>query len=129
MLRTVTISGSYSKHFDRITSAKQEFEALGVEVLRPVSETVISSIDGLVRLEGDPQDYQDIHKAQLQAISGSDLLYVVNPGGYVGSAATLEIGYAHALGIPIATSEKAFEAAVAIIDHRVGSPTMVARDE
>lgn len=117
----VTIAGSYRKHFDRIVEAKQAFEALGATVLRPRSEQISSSDEDLVRLEGDPDDQRGIQDAQLQAINDSDLLYVVNPGGYVGASATLEVGYASGVTTQIVTSEPPFESAVALLSE-VGDP-------
>ncbi len=117
----VTIAGSYNKHFDRIVEAKHTFEELGAEVLRPRSETVRSKGEDLVRLEGDPDDETAIQKAQLEAIKASDLLYVVNPGGYVGSSATLEVGAAYAAGVAVVTSEPSFEAVVRRLSQ-VGAP-------
>jgi hypothetical protein len=121
MAVTVTIAGSYRKHFDRLVDAKQRFEALGAEVLRPHSTTISSTDEELVRLEGDPDDARAVQAAQFSAISRSQLLYVVNPGGYVGASATLEIGYAFRQGALIVTAEQAFEAVVATI-ARVGLP-------
>lgn len=119
----VTISGSYHKHFDRIVEAKRAFEGLGAEVLRPRGETIESKGEDLVRLRGDPDDETAIQEAQLEAIKASDLLYVVNPGGYVGSSATLEVGAARAVGIAVVTSERSFEPAVRRVGH-VGTPDM-----
>lgn len=118
----VTIAGSYRKHFDRIVEAKREFEEQGAEVLRPRTETVAASDSELVRLEGDPDDLREVREAQFEAIRGADVLYVVNPGGYVGSAATIEVGYAHRGGTPVVTSEPPFEADVAVLVAAVGSP-------
>lgn len=117
----VTIAGSYKKHLDRIVEAKRLFEELGAVVLRPRSETVESKNEGLVLLEGDPDDEEAIQRAQLEAIAESHILYVVNPGGYVGGEATLEVGYAVAAGVTVVTSEPSFEAGVGFLS-KVGTP-------
>ncbi len=39
----------------------------------------------------------------LRRIDGSDAVYVVNPGGYVGKSVSLDIGYALAKNIPVFT--------------------------
>lgn len=120
MKPVVTISGSYRKHFERLLAAKAAFEQLGVTVLRPHSERISSSSDEIVRLEGDPEDADGIQNAQLDAIRRSRLVYVVNPGGYVGPSTMLEVGYALGLGIPVILSEQAFEQSAAIAASRVG---------
>ena len=89
---TVTISGSYHKHMERILIAKRQFEQLGAVVLRPRTERIVSPEGALVRLEGDPLNVREVQLLQLEAIAASDLVYVVNPGGHVGASATLEVG-------------------------------------
>ena len=42
-----------------------------------------------------------------QAIDDSDALYVIDPGGYIGTLVTVEIGYALGKGKPVYFSEKA----------------------
>src|ERR1017187_7610830 len=100
---TVTISGSYRKHLNRILAAKRRFEELGAIVLRPHTEEVVSSEGALVRLQGDPLNVRAVQLLQLEAIAASELVYVVNPGGYVGASATLEVGDARRGGTLIVT--------------------------
>jgi hypothetical protein len=118
----VTISGSYRKHLDRILVAKRRFEELGATVLRPHTEEIADAEASLVRLQGDPDDVREVQSLQLQAIARSDLVYVVNPGGYVGASATLEVGYARRGATIVVTAEPAFEDAVATVVSGIGSP-------
>lgn len=117
----ITLCGSYSKHLDRILRAREEFVALGAEVLRPATDEVVSR-DGMVLLVGDPQDPYLLRQEQFAAIEASQLVYLVNPGGYVGAAATLETGYAVACGIPVVSSEDPFENEVELLVEGVGDP-------
>ena len=117
----VTIAGSYRKHFDRIVEAKRAFEALGAVVLRPAAEQIAEDEGELVRLEGDPDRLRAIKERQLEAIVDGDLLYVVNPGGYMGPSTTFEAGWAHRGGIPLVSSEPSFNADVAIYVSAVGT--------
>ncbi len=119
---TVTISGSYRKHLSAILRAREEFIELGISVLRPTSGRVIEDAGNFVRLEGDPEDPRRAADHQLTAIRSSNLLYVVNPGGYIGGSAMFEIGYAIALGLPVVSSEQPFEAAAAARTRAVGAP-------
>jgi hypothetical protein len=116
----ITIAGSYRKHLDRILACKHEFEQRGAMILRPHTDVVASESDEMVRLEGDPHEARLVHFAQLDAIRRSDVLYVVNPGGYVGASATGEVGYARACGILVVTMEPAFEDWVASMAADVG---------
>lgn len=119
----VTIAGSYRKHFDRLVRAKKDFEEVGVEVLRPKSTEISSADEELVRLEGDPGDISEVQERQLEALRDCDFVYVVNPGGYLGPSATLEVGYAHRAGTPIIASEAPFEPVVAAIILGVADPS------
>lgn len=117
----ITLSGSYSKHLERILRAREEFVSLGAEVLRPATDEVVSR-DGQVLLAGDPQDASLLRDEQFLAIDASEMLYLVNPGGYVGAAATLEAGYAHALGLPVIAAEEPFETEVELVVEGFGDP-------
>lgn len=117
----VTLAGSYSKHLDRILAVRAEFVALGADVLRPASDEVVSR-DGFVLLAGDPEDAAGVREEQFAAINASSLLYLVNPGGYVGAAATMEAGYATALGIPVVSAEEPFETEVELVVSGFGDP-------
>ena len=124
MSPSIVISGSYRKHFERIIDCKIQFEEAGAKVLRPVGKEILSQQGNVVRLEGDPETVEGIEAAQLRAIANSDLLYVVNPGGYLGPATTLEIGYAYRAGLPIITSETPYEAALITVISSTGNPAL-----
>lgn len=122
----LTISGSYRKHLPAILAARRVFLDAGIVVLRPRSERIVSSTDGFVRLEDDNEDARAAALAQRQAIRGSHMVYVVNPGGYVGPSAIAEVGFAAGLGIPVAFSEQPFETAARLEAFVTGTPEMVA---
>lgn len=119
---TVTIAGSYRKHLSAILRARAEFIAHGARVLRPASDEVLKDAGAFVQLVGDPADPGEAARQQLGAIRRSDLVYVVNPGGYIGASAMLEIGYACALAIPVVSSEPPFEAAASANVRAVATP-------
>lgn len=119
---TVTIAGSYRKHLSAILRARDEFIAHGARVLRPVSGGVKADAGAFVQLWGDPDDPADAAREQLEAIRASDAVYVVNPGGYIGASAMMEIGYACALGIPVLCAEPPFEAAAGAHTHAIDTP-------
>ena len=122
MRQTETISGSYGKHLSRILEVRAEFLDLEARVLRPASDQVLDSEEGVVRLLGDPVGSGELRAAQFRAIAGADFLYLVNPGGYVGPAATLEAGYAYRGHTPIFAAEIPFESDLREIVTAVGDP-------
>jgi NTP pyrophosphatase (non-canonical NTP hydrolase) len=53
--------------------------------------------------QGDPAEIEQHH---LQSINKANFLWVHDPEGYVGTSATLEIGHAVSLGIPVYAAEE-----------------------
>ena len=96
-----TISGSFRRSLNAIELKLAEFRQNGFTVLSPRNTSPVSEVTGFVLLEGDCGSPKDIQQGHLNAIRQSDCLYVVNPGGYIGPSATLEVGYALSLGIPV----------------------------
>ncbi len=95
---------------DQITKVIAEFEENGVEVLSPKHRAPKNPGDEFVLFEGetttDPKQLEELH---LKAIENSDFLFVVDPEGYVGNSAVMEVGYAKALGKPIYSLEEPSE--------------------
>lgn len=120
-----TIIGSYKRHWDDIKSARRIFLRAGIDVLRPVSDHVIEDGSDWVRVEGDPAEVSMMRERQLDAIRHSDFVYVVNPGGYIGTAGNIECGFALALQIPIHYLEQPYDSAAA--PGRFGRPQSVLR--
>lgn len=105
-LKTV-ISGSFRKHLKEISKLKMALELLGVQVLSPEVCEAINPEDEFAILESDPVDSPELLQPSVfQKIRGSTFLVVANFGGYLGAAATLEIGYSIAVGIKIYALEK-----------------------
>jgi NTP pyrophosphatase (non-canonical NTP hydrolase) len=98
---TCTISGSFRRSLDAIESKMTEFRHAGFTVLSPRNTHSVGEVMGFIMLEGETGSPKEIQQGHLNAIRRSHCLYVVNPGGYVGPSATLEIGYALSLGIPV----------------------------
>lgn len=97
-----TISGSFRKHLEQIIKAMDEFESNGCEVLSPSHLSPKNPGEEFVLFHGektsDPKELEQLH---LDSIRKSDFLYVVDPQGYVGNSAVMEIGFALALRIPV----------------------------
>lgn len=118
MIVRVTIAGSYRKHLHRIYEARDLFHDAGAEVLRPREGAEPNPPDDVVLA-------QDTRLAQFQAIDTCDVLYIVNPGGYIGPATTLEAGYAYRAGVPVFSQEPPSDNDVAAICAGSGSPEEV----
>jgi hypothetical protein len=93
-----------------------------VTVLRPHTNEIASTDNELVRLAGDPADPEGIEKAQIEAIIASTLLYVVNPGGYVGLSTIGQCGFAAGRGIAVICSEPPSERFLRRICTGYGTP-------
>ena len=99
------MSGSYRKHLSDIEGGIRALEKAGIRVLAPRHVTV-KKVDGdFVHLQGDAGQPVSLEKRHLSQIKRSDLLYVVNPGGYIGQSTALEIGFALAIGVPVYCKE------------------------
>jgi NTP pyrophosphatase (non-canonical NTP hydrolase) len=101
----VTVSGSFRKHWNEIDAARNELHALEAAVLSPLNGPPLLEREGFTFLRADAGSPAELELRHLSAIRKSDLLYIVNPGGYLGSSVALEIGYALAWDIPIWSSE------------------------
>ncbi|GAA0429245.1 hypothetical protein [Leifsonia naganoensis] len=100
------ISGSYRRHFAEMLALKAALEAERVSVLAPVSETIINPTDEFVLLDLDPTtDPRTLQDSIFAMIRHSTFIVVANIDGYLGAAATMEIGYAIAQGVQVLTQE------------------------
>lgn len=124
---TCAVSGSFRRFLDDVRSAIRELRALGVRVLSPPSTEVAGELDGFVMLKGDRGDPSVIEQAHLQGIARSDFLYVVNPEGYIGRSASLEIGYALACSVPVfCSSNPSEEMMLGLVVVKQSLPELVA---
>jgi nucleoside 2-deoxyribosyltransferase len=104
----VCLCGSF-KFYDKIVGVKELLVKLGINCLEPQpfvyrdkqnpSEFVHqwSSLTHSEKLTSSRKAEKDF----LSKIDQADLLYVINPNGYIGLSVTLEIGYACAKKKPI----------------------------
>lgn len=103
---SIVISGSFRKHLPDIGKIRDEFMKLGFEVLSPQSSTAINQDAEFVILSSDKtQDIKTLEQKHLDSITRADALFIYNPNGDIGLSATLELGWAHALGKRIFAKE------------------------
>lgn len=98
------ICGSFRKHLNKIVKIKVFLESKGICVLSPAGNLGVNPDDEFVILDSDPIDHHKILQDSVFAkIRRSSFIVVANIGGYLGTAALMEFGYAIAQGIDIYT--------------------------
>ena len=109
----VAISGTF-KAKDQIDATIIEFEKYGARVLAPergwttsaYPNIIISHVRGYHPLPSEVGlTIGGIEDRSLSAVRRADLLYLVDPLGYIGESAGLEIGFASAAEKPIYACE------------------------
>lgn len=122
----VTLSGSFRKHLGEIVKIIAEFSELDVEILSPAFTTPKNPDDEFVLFFGeDSEDPKILEANHLNAIEKSDFLYLVNPGGYLGKSANLELGYALAFGKPIFSLEPIDDVTLGLFSAGSGNPRQI----
>lgn len=104
---SVVIIGSFSKHSTEIGKVARLMGAQGIDVLSPINAVGLNPDDPFVALAtGDPpKSPHDLQFAVLMKILRTSLVYLVNPGGYVGLGAAGEVGYAALTDRPVLLHE------------------------
>ncbi|MEA2647077.1 MAG: hypothetical protein QOE92_2160, partial [Chloroflexota bacterium] len=98
---SAVLCGSYRR--DR-PGLEQTFASLTLHynVLSPIAIDFVDPQATFVRLRGERNEAEDaIEKRHLQALTAADFMWLFCPNGYVGTSAALEVGYAHAAGVPV----------------------------
>lgn len=104
-LKTV-ISGSYRRHLQELYILKTCLEDIGINVLSPVGSFALNPSEEFVLLDADPiHDRRTLQDGVFAKIRTSSFLVLANFEGYIGIAASLEIGYALSYGLQILTVE------------------------
>jgi len=102
----VVLSGSYRKDPEGLRRAFEELRDTGCEILSPISVDASKEIEGFVYMRGEEADLPtSIESRHLDAIERASFVWLHAPGGYVGTSAALEVGFANAIGVPVFTRE------------------------
>lgn len=97
-----TVSGSFRKHMRPISEAVYDLHARGVEVLSPSDPTIVDRTGEFLFVASDAvRSIRLVQDRHMEAIRSADFLWLVCPDGYVGQSASMEIGFAAAVGTPI----------------------------
>jgi NTP pyrophosphatase (non-canonical NTP hydrolase) len=126
----VVISGSYRKDFESLIHTYEEFRDLGCRILSPSNVVIVSESDGFVYMKGEetetPEKIEDRH---LDAILKANFVWLHTPEGYVGPTAALEVGFAHAAGVPVYAKELPTDKALRSFVQIVSSPVDLLGDK
>src|SRR5580698_769339 len=99
---TATVSGSFHRHMDAISSAVHEMAALNVHVLSPADPRIVAFQGEFLFVASHPiRSVRLVQDRHLEAIRAANFLWLVCPDGYVGQSASMEVGFAAAAGVPI----------------------------
>jgi len=109
----VVLSGSYRKDFATLKATYEELLDLGCQVLSPSNITAVHETDGFVYMKGEEsQSPHIIEGRHLDAIQKANFVWLHAPAGYIGPIASLEIGFAKAIGVPVFAKEPVKDAVI-----------------
>jgi hypothetical protein len=99
---TATVSGSFHRHMEAITSAVRELAMRSIRVLSPADPRVVAAQGEFLFVASDRvRSVRLVQDRHLESIRAANFLWLVCPDGYVGQSASMEVGFAAAVGVPI----------------------------
>jgi hypothetical protein len=99
---TATVSGSFNRHMEAISAAVRELGSRSVRVLSPADPRVVAHHGEFLFVASDRvRSVRLVQDRHLESIRAADFLWLVCPDGYVGQSASMEIGAAVVVGVPI----------------------------
>lgn len=100
--RRVVISGSFRRHLTAIQRVVSELRDRGWEVLSPSDPRVVDEFGEFLFVASDRlRSIRAVQGRHLASIRSADFVWLVDPDGYVGQSAAMEIGFALAVGTPV----------------------------
>lgn len=98
----VILSGSFRRDVEGLKLIHEELVDLGCRVLSPTHVEPAKEVEGFVYMRGEEVETPEkIELKHLDAIQKASFVWLHAPDGYVGLSAALEVGFAHAQGIPV----------------------------
>jgi NTP pyrophosphatase (non-canonical NTP hydrolase) len=99
---SVVICGSFRKDTQGLSKLHEQFLDLHYSILSPLNVDIRREEDGFVYMRGEETETPEtLERRHLDAIEQADFVWLHAPDGYVGLSASVEIGYATAVGTPI----------------------------
>ena len=98
----VAICGSFRRDQDGLRGAYDELLDSGAAVLSPVDPDFVLEEDGFAFAAHEIGERPaDVEARHLLAMQAADFVWLHAPNGYVGPSAAMELGFAHAVGLPV----------------------------
>jgi hypothetical protein len=98
----VTVSGSFHRHMEAIAAAVHELATLSIRILSPADPRIVAQQGEFLFVASDPvRSVRLVQDRHLECIRAANFLWLVCPDGYVGQSASMEVGFAAAVGVPI----------------------------
>lgn len=117
-----TVSGSFHRHMPAVYEAVGELRVRDVNVLSPSDPRIVDSLGEFLFVASDKlRSIRLVQDRHLEAIQTSDFLWVVCPDGYTGPSTCMEIGAAHAAGVPVFASAPALDITLGEYVRRVSN--------
>ena len=126
----VCLSGSF-KFIDKMLEIENLLIENGIQCFSPVphsyrKESVPSEFTEDWNILSEEQKLEESQRIQKeyfhQSVDPADIVYVVNPRGYVGASVTLEVGYTYAMKKPLFAMEQIREYTIMGLIDRILSP-------
>jgi NTP pyrophosphatase (non-canonical NTP hydrolase) len=98
----VVVCGTFHRDLETLKRDHASLIEAGCEVLSPTDVDFVAEVEGFVLARHEvAEDPQAVEQRHLEALEQADFIWLHAPEGYVGASAALELGVAHALGIPV----------------------------
>jgi len=122
----VVVSGSFRRDIEGLRRTHEELQDLGCIVLSPTRVEPAREENGFVYMEGEETETPEkIELKHLEAIQKAAFVWLHAPDGYVGVSAALEVGFAHAQGIPVFSRSEISDLALRHFVNQVASASEV----
>ena len=96
------VSGSFHRHMEAIAAAVWELATLSVRVLSPADPRIVAAQGEFLFVASDRvRSVRLVQDRHLESIRAANFLWLVCPDGHVGQSASMEVGFAAAVGVPI----------------------------
>jgi NTP pyrophosphatase (non-canonical NTP hydrolase) len=95
------VCGTFRRAREELGRDCRALEAAGCRIVSPVSVDFVAEVEGFVLAAHEVgRAPREVELDHLRALESADFVWLHAPDGYVGTSAALELGVAHALGIP-----------------------------
>jgi len=100
------VCGSFRRDPTALAREFHQLQDAGCTVLSPLDLDFVTEVEGFVYGQTDlGRSSAEIEQAHLRAMQMADFVWLHCPGGYVGTSAAMELGFAHALGLRVFAAE------------------------